>query len=392
MRVLFYLALRTLVRSRISFVLLIAAVTAGLGFQIPNTANLDGYSAELHEKGITRGTGHVLVSGAHGGPFSAADDLATRIAREPFVKATAVRFVQMGFLSLGDKTSSAPVAGIDIDSETAASGFCHNIAEGTCIAPKEPRQVVLGLKAAEQIGAKIGAHLRVAFPYFVGEELRFASEQFDVVGILGGGGGLRADFEVYAPIATLREIFKKSDAATEIRVFTTDDRRADEWAQKISVIAPDYKVESWFQANEFTKHAIDGNKAISAISTTMVVVAVMIPVLALLYIHVLAERRRIATIAALGFSRREIFLIHLFEALIVGGIGTILGMGVGYALCQYFVAHPIFAHAGFVIRPSIHVHAFLRPALVLFGTTLFAGIVPAVIASRAEPAIELRRE
>ena len=50
----------------------------------------------------------------------------------------------------------------------------------------------------------------------------------------------------------------------------------------------------------------------------MVVVAVMIPVLALLYIHVLAERRRIATIAALGFSRREIFLIHLFEALIVG--------------------------------------------------------------------------
>jgi hypothetical protein len=42
-------------------------------------------------------------------------------------------------------------------------------------------------------------------------------------------------------------------------------------------------------------------------------------VLALLYIHVLAERRRIATIVALGFSRREIFVMHLFEALIVGG-------------------------------------------------------------------------
>lgn len=392
MRILLYLAFRTLVRSRISFVLLIAAVTAGLGFQIPNTANLDGYTAELHNKGIARGTGHVVVSARNGGAFSDADTLSARIAKESFVKNASVRYGHVGFLSVGDKTASASVTGIDEIAETAAIGFCRDIAEGKCFASSEPRHAVIGAQLAEQIGAKIGAKLKVAFPYFVGEELRMASEQFEIVGLLRGGGGLRADFELYVPIETLRDLFKKPGSGTQIRVFSTDDLRAEEWAQRVATIAPDHKVESWVQANQFIKNAIDANKAISAISTTMVVVAVMIPVLALLYIHVLAERRRIATIVALGFSRREIFLIHLFEALIVGSIGILLGTAVGFALCQYFMQHPIFSHAGFVVLPSIHLHAFLRPALVLFGTTLFAGILPAVIASRAQPAIELRRE
>lgn len=392
MRVLFYLAFRTLLRSRISFILLIAAVTAGLGFQIPNTANLDGYSAELRDKGVARGTGHVVVSTKNGGPFDDADSLADRIAKEPFVKGAAARFGQVGFLSVGDKTASANVLGIHPASEERTIAFCGNIATGKCLVEGERGRAVIGALLAEQIAAKVGSKIKVAFPYFVGEDLRMVSEVFEIAGIVDGGGGLRSDYEFYVPIETMRDLFTKKSAATTIRVFTIDDNRANEWAEKITILAPNLKVESWFQANEFTKNAIDANKAISAISTTMVVVAVMIPVLALLYIHVLAERRRIATIAALGFSRREIFLIHLFEALIVGSIGTALGMAVGYGLCQYFMSHPIFSHAGFVVLPSIHAHAFLRPALVLFGTTLFAGILPAVIASRAEPATELRRE
>lgn len=392
MRILLYLAFRTLVRSRISFVLLIAAVMTGVGFQIPNTANLDGYTAELHDKGIARGTGHVVVSATNGGTFADSDALSARIAKESFVTGTSTRFVQVGFLSSGDKTASAGVVGIDPAMETATTGFCRNIDRGSCVSTNEPRHVAIGAQLATQIGADVGTKLKVAFPYFVGEEMRMASEKFEVVGILDGSGGLRADFELYVPIKTLRDLFNKPGAASEIRVFTTNDLRADEWARQIGTLAPEHKVESWFRANQFTKNAIDANKAMSTISTSMVVVAVMIPVLALLYIHVLAERRRIATIAALGFSRREIFLIHLFEALIVGGIGTLLGTGVGYAICQYFMKHPIFSHAGFVVLPSIHANAFLRPALVIFGTTLFAGILPAVMASRAQPASELRRE
>ncbi len=392
MRVLFYLAFRTLVRSRISFVLLLAAVTAGLGLQIPNVANLDGYTEELHEKGIAQGSGHIIVSNHDGRAFADADALAARIAKASFVKSRAVRFVHVGFLSAGDKAASAIVIGIHESEENATIGLCGHVAEGKCITSTEKHQAVISSQLATQLGATIGQKIDVAFSYFVQRELKVASAQFEIIGILGGNGGLRADFELYVPIAAMQDVFARPGHATEIRVFVEDDLRADEWAKQVAVIAPDNKVESWMQVNGFARNAIESNKAITGISTTMVIIAVMIPVLALLYIHVLSERRRIATIAALGFSRREIFVMHLFEALIVGGLGTLFGTGVGYALCRYFMKHPIFSNAGFVVLPAMTTNAFVVPALVLFTTTLIAGILPAVIASRAEPAIELRRE
>jgi len=392
MRVLFYLAFRTLVRSRLSFILLLAAVTAGLGLQIPNVANLDGYTEELHEKGIAQGSGHIIVSSHDGRAFADANALAARISKETFVKSKAVRFAHVGFLSAGEKASSAIVIGIDESAENATIGFCGNVAEGKCLNSTEKQQAVISSQLSTQLGAKIGEKIDVAFSQFVRRELKVASAQFEIVGILGGNGGLRADFELYVPIVAMQDVFAQAGHATEIRVFVEDDLRADEWAKKVAAIAPDNKVESWMQVNGFARNAIESNKAITGISMTMVIIAVMIPVLALLYIHVLSERRRIATIAALGFSRWEIFVMHLFEALIVGGLGTLLGTGLGYALCRYFMSHPIFSNAGFVVLPAMTTNAFVIPALVLFAATLLSGILPAVIAARAEPAIELRRE
>ena len=39
-----------------------AAVAFGVGFQIPNSANLAGYSRELLSQGMQRATGHVTIT------------------------------------------------------------------------------------------------------------------------------------------------------------------------------------------------------------------------------------------------------------------------------------------------------------------------------------------
>lgn len=392
MRLLLYLAWKTLLRSRISFVLLLAAVTAGLGFQIPNTANLDGYTEELRHKGVSRASGHVFISSPQGGSFTGGDDLAVRVAAEPYVRAVVTRLAHVGSVFAGEKTHSTRVVGIDPQAEDRATDFCKNIAEGHCIAPDEARSAVLGARIAAQLGVRPGASVKVALPVARGDDLRMISAVFRVEGVAEGAGTFQSDWDIFVTIGGLRELFGAPGAATELMVYVHDEESSGEHARQLRALAPDRKVEPWWEANAFVKSAIDGNRAIARISTSMVVCAVMIPVLALLYIHVLHERRRIATIAALGFTRAEIFLIHLFEALFVGGIGVVLGCGVGFGLCRYFHAHPIFSHDGFVVRPAMTGHAFQVPSLILFGTTLLAGIVPAVLASRAEPSIELRHE
>ena len=67
MRVLCYLAFKSLLRSRLSLAFLLLAVTAGVAFQIPNAANINGYTEELLRQGVSRSTGHHLPDqGGHG--------------------------------------------------------------------------------------------------------------------------------------------------------------------------------------------------------------------------------------------------------------------------------------------------------------------------------------
>jgi ABC-type lipoprotein release transport system permease subunit len=144
--------------------------------------------------------------------------------------------------------------------------------------------------------------------------------------------------------------------------------------------------------SEFVANAIAGNRAISFISLAMVVLAVMIPVWSLLHILVLHERRPIAILGALGFERRAIFQIYLFKAALIGLVGVALGVGVGLVLCELFRAYPIFAHSGFVVRPELSLWGVLVPSAVLFGVTLLAGLIPAFLAARCNPSLELREE
>src|SRR5262249_43439335 len=69
---LFFLAGRGLLRSPLSTMLLLAAVAAGVGFQVPNTANMLGYQRALLEEGVDHGNGDVRLR-PRAGRFEDAD-------------------------------------------------------------------------------------------------------------------------------------------------------------------------------------------------------------------------------------------------------------------------------------------------------------------------------
>lgn len=82
-----FVATRGLSRSRLTTTLLVLAVTAGVGMQIPNTANLLGYSHTMFEEATTRGFGDVRVEHPKEPVFDEGDALATRLAAVPGVRA-----------------------------------------------------------------------------------------------------------------------------------------------------------------------------------------------------------------------------------------------------------------------------------------------------------------
>jgi ABC-type lipoprotein release transport system permease subunit len=210
----------------------------------------------------------------------------------------------------------------------------------------------------------------------------------EVAGIVRGA--FTADEAVVVDRGFLSAELGEPDAATLLVVRSDAPFEAEALARRIEVALPEVEARAWAADSAFLGSAIQGNRALNAISSAMAMVGVAIPVWALLYVAVTRRRREIGLYGALGFSAREVFALFLMHALVVGLAGVALGAAAGVGLVRWFSAHPIFADASFAIRPALAPAALLRSSAIILGTTVAAGVVPALRAARVDPARVLR--
>src|SRR5436305_4703858 len=82
-----FLAWRDLRSSPLTAAVLVAAVAAGVAFQVPNTANILGYEAEMLEQGVKCGFGDVRLYPRRSRRIEAAKATMTRVRATPGIHA-----------------------------------------------------------------------------------------------------------------------------------------------------------------------------------------------------------------------------------------------------------------------------------------------------------------
>ena len=102
----------------------------------------------------------------------------------------------------------------------------------------------------------------------------------------------------------------------------------------------------------------------------------------------------IAILKAQGFARKDIIQIFLSQSLIIGTLGAITGIILGFALSYALSRTPFPATNSFISLKFFPVlfnplHYFFA---VVFGiiTTLIAGLMPSIKASKIDPVAILR--
>ena len=397
-----FVAMRGLLRSRLTTALLVLAVAAGVGFQIPNTANLLGYTHTMLKKVTTRGFGDVRVRHATEPLMEDGDAIAAAIANVSGVRATVpIVTLPAGLLARGRQVV-CEAHGVDPKSAVKP----YRIRAGQELAPDD-EGVLVGTGLADKLGIKPGdtIELRVLFPAPVGVEggSPTVGEYKRVV-----RGTAQGTFGAHSSVFVTRELFARAmarpKAASRVLVYRGDRNAAAgvsevrrdapkatrELAARAAEVAPGLEVVTWMEENPVADSAIRGNEVLGVVSHTMVVIAVTIPVAALLFVTVESRRREVAMLAALGFAQAEIFVAFLLQALVVAVVGIAFGCALGGALLRWFEIHPIFESAEFVIRPAVSIATFTDPALVILITTLCAALVPAWCATWVDPARVLR--
>ncbi len=253
--------------------------------------------------------------------------------------------------------------------------------------------------------ARVGDRITLSVLSRQGDRLVQKSQTFTVMGILEEVGGFNPnDNRIFIPIDTAIGVFG-SDTVSTIVVKLTDGSLADTVAEEIENLYGD-EVNVLSPA-AFARQAqtifatfdlfLGGIAAISLLVAGIGIMNIMI-------VSVLERTREIGILKALGAKSRTVLAIFLSEAVLIGVLGGILGIALGFVIsvgiAQLISSGAVFGGFGGGDNPppTLQVAPVLTPSLALGAfafsiviATLF-GLYPALRASRKQPVEALRYE
>ncbi|HEY5249203.1 MAG TPA: FtsX-like permease family protein, partial [Dermatophilaceae bacterium] len=259
-------------------------------------------------------------------------------------------------------------------------------------APAKAGEITLDPRTAEKAGYKIGDIV----PMVTSGAQPSLKATMVGVGAFGGGGLAGASLTTF-DTKTAQQLFMGGmDAYNGIWVTAKEGVSQAELRDQVKPLLP-AGVEAVTGDKAADESASAINEALSFISTFLLVFAgVSLVVGTFLIINtfsiLVAQRsRELALFRALGASRRQVSRSVLFEALVIGFVGSTIGLALGFVLATGIKT--LFAAIGLdlsgsplVFEPRTAIVAYLVGILV----TAFAAYLPGRRASRIAPVEALR--
>ena len=202
---------------------------------------------------------------------------------------------------------------------------------------------------------------------------------------------------VFVDIATAQELFQKIGRLDRIDCIV-DPARVTEIAAAVQrVIPPGVRaIEPRVRTGEIGRmlHSFELN--LSALSYIALLVGMYL-IYNTVAISVVQRRPEIGTLRAVGVTRGQILRTFLAEGLIIGAVGSLIGLVLGSLLATYSVAAVsktvdtmyVSSHADHVFYDPI---VLLKALIIGIVAAMVAAIVPAIEASGTPPAIAMRAQ
>jgi putative ABC transport system permease protein len=366
------LAFRNLLRRPIRSTLTIMGVTIAVGSAVALVSLGRGIESNAEQSTDERGADLVLTrrgaSEMFGGALS--QDLEAKIAALPGVDAVAGEIVMFSTTQDGQHVL---VAGW-----TRASFFWPTLplASGRRTTADDHRVVLLGDAVAQSLSKKLG------------DTLELMDEKFTVIGITKYQSVINRGL-VIMPIADLQEVAFRPDQVTMFDVRLKRGLPApdlDRLKAKFAELGPILVSSSASLMRNDRYVAV-----LNSVSLAMSLIALgmgVLNVLNTLLMAVQERTREIGIVASIGWSDSLIVGLILIEGMLLGAIGCLAGMGLGYAASGLFSAIPA---VGKYVTFSPTLPLMIIPACIAFVLCVFGSLYPAWRAVRMNPAEALRR-
>ncbi|HIW00646.1 MAG TPA: lipoprotein-releasing ABC transporter permease subunit [Candidatus Desulfovibrio intestinipullorum] len=363
----------------------------------------NGLTTDMREKILGANAHGVVLSSLPDG-FSLDPEVMDRILDTPGVRGATPFIYSEVMLSAGTGVKGLILRGIDPIGAPKVLSMLQTIKRGSVadLASKtSPPGIILGEELTKRLGLALGSRINLLSPSGQRSSTGFQPRirPFTVVGIFKTGMYEYDSSMAFLSLSACRDLLGLApDYLSGIEITVEDLFRADEVTAALNErVGYRFYARSWMDMNANLFAALKLEKIGMFILLAMVVLIGSFSIVATLVMLVMEKTKDIAVMMSMGATRGMIRRIFMYQGLMIGFVGTMLGyalgLSVGYLLKKYqFIKLPenvyTLDHLPIIITVPDVLIIGASAMLLCFLSTLY----PARQASRLKPAEALRYE
>ncbi|MGA3090740.1 MAG: FtsX-like permease family protein [Terriglobales bacterium] len=423
----------------------VLGVAAGVASLIVALAINNGFRQDLQAR-LLGSTAHISLLRVQSDGISDWRPLLEKLSRQPHVVSAAPAIYEQVLISRGPRARGAVLKGMLPRYERKVSDLLQTVTLGSSSALEEPDAarpdaevpglragrnaadagsapnpaapqspddlagvqqrvaamppIILGKDMAEQIGATVGSVVLVTSPQ--GELTPFGMVpkyiRFHVAGIFNSGFFDYDSSWAFIRLSDAQQLFGLGDVISVIQFKIDDIYRAADVARQLEQSAGQgFLATSWMEQNKPLFRALRLERVVTFITIGLIVFVAALNILISLIMMVMEKTKDIAVLMSLGTKKKQIRRVFIAQGVLIGVIGTAIGLVLGYAMSYagghyHFIALSAEVYSIDYVPFAPRLIDGVLVALVSVGISLVATIYPSWSAARILPAEALRYE
>jgi lipoprotein-releasing system permease protein len=393
----------------ISFISLASMLGTALGVTalITVLSVMNGFGEELRSR-ILSVAAHVTVTGL-GNELTDWQSVQQQVAGNEEVLGSAPYVLAQGLLTQKSKSSGVMVRGILPAEESSVSSLGENMKGGKIeqLAAGEYR-IVLGQELAWSLGVWVGDKVTLMAPQasVTAAGILPRMKRFTVAGVFEAGMYEYDSGLVMIHMADAQKLYRLGDNVTGLRLKLDEIDAAPLFSLELgNQLGALYRIRNWTQENVSFFRALKIERNVMFVILMLIVAVAAFNLVSTLVMVVTDKQADIAILRTLGMSPANIMSVFIYQGIIIGLIGTLLGLLGGITLAMnvsaivsaiegffqvQFMPPDLYYISGFPSRLDWNDVAII--GALSFIMSVLATLYPAWRASRTQPAEALRYE
>ena len=404
-------------------------VAAGVASLIIALAINNGFRQDLQER-LLGSTSHVNLLRVESDGIRDWRELLKKLAGQPHVVAAAPAIYEQVLVSRGARARGAVLKGMIPSQERKVSDLLRSVKTGSAqeleagarvrdhnpLPPSVPSgsdslevvreriadmpPIVLGKDMAADLGTTVGSVVLVTSPQ--GELTPFGMVpkyiRFRVVGIFDSGFYDYDSSWGFVRLSDAQQLFGLGDVVSVLEFKLDDIYRAPDIAKTLEAAAgKGFMATNWMEQNKALFRALRLERLVTFITIGLIVFVAALNILISLTMMVMEKTKDIAVLMAMGTKQAQVRRIFILQGMLVGVVGTALGLLVGFAAAWAGAHYHLIALSAEVysidyVPFAPHLMDGVIVAAIAVVVSFLATLYPSASAARILPAEALRYE